>query len=59
LGRAGSPEKPGRSGGTQMKKNDTLNPLWAGLLDLLRSIFVIEIGVYLYYSLVVTGELLP
>jgi hypothetical protein len=42
-----------------MKRNDTLNPLWAGFLDLVRSIFVIEIGLYLYYSLVMTGEMLP
>ena len=42
-----------------MKRNDTLNPIWTGFLDLLRSIFVIEIGVFLYYSLVVAGEVLP
>ena len=42
-----------------MKRNDTMNPLWTGFLDLVRSIFVIEIGFYLYYSLVMTGEMLP
>jgi hypothetical protein len=42
-----------------MKSNETLNPLWAGFLELVRSIFVIEIGFYLYYSLVMTGEMLP
>jgi hypothetical protein len=42
-----------------MKRDDRLNPLWAGFLDLVRSIFVIEIGFYLYYSLVMTGEMLP
>ena len=42
-----------------MKRNDTLNPLWEGFLDLLRNIFVIEIGVYLYYSLFLTGDMLP
>jgi len=42
-----------------MNRNDTSNPLWAGFLELVRSIFVIEIGLYLFYSLVVTGELLP
>ena len=41
-----------------MKKNDTLSPLWEGFLDLVRSIFVIEVGIYLY-SLVMTGEMLP
>lgn len=47
-----------RIGGTHMKSNDTMNPLWTGFLDLLRSLFVIEIG-YIFYSLVMTGELLP
>ena len=42
-----------------MKRNDTLNPLWAGFLDLIKSIFVIEIGLYIFYSLVMTGEILP
>jgi hypothetical protein len=42
-----------------MKRNDTLNPLWAGFLDLVRSIFFIEIGFYLYYSLAMTREMLP
>ena len=42
-----------------MKRNNTLNPVWKGLLDLIRSIFVIEIGVYLYYTLVMTGEMCP
>lgn len=35
-----------------MKRNDTLNPLWAGFLDLVKSIFAVEIGFYLYYCLV-------
>ena len=38
----------------QMKRNDTLSPLWEGFLDLLRGIFAVEIGVYLFYSLVMT-----
>jgi hypothetical protein len=42
-----------------MKRNDTLNPLWAGFLDLVRKIFIIEIGIYLFYSLVITGDMLP
>ena len=42
-----------------MKSNDTTNPLWAGFIDLVRSIFVIEIGLYILYSLVMTGEVLP
>ena len=42
-----------------MKRNDTLNPMWKGLLDLVRSIFVIEIGVYLYYALIATGDMCP
>jgi len=42
-----------------MKKNDTLNPLWEGFLDLLRGIFAVEIGLYIFYSLVMTGEILP
>jgi hypothetical protein len=41
-----------------MKKNDTLNPLWAGFLDMIQGIFVIEIGVYFYY-MVLTGGMLP
>jgi len=35
-----------------MKRNVTLSPLWEGFLDLLRGIFAVEIGVYLYYFLV-------
>jgi hypothetical protein len=42
-----------------MKRDNTLNPLWAGFLELVRSIFVIEIGLYIFYSLVMTGEMLP
>jgi hypothetical protein len=42
-----------------MKRNDTLNPLWEGFLDLIKSIFVIEIGLYIFFSLVMTGEMLP
>jgi len=42
-----------------MKRNDTLNPLWAGFLDLIKSIFVIEIGLYIFFSLVMSGEMLP
>ena len=42
-----------------MKRNFTLNPLWEGFLDLVRSIFVVEIGVYLYYTLVMSGVVLP
>ncbi len=38
---------------------DASNPLWKGFMDLVRSIFVIEVGVYLYYSLIMTGEMLP
>jgi hypothetical protein len=42
-----------------MKDKDTINPMWAGFLDLVRSIFAIEIAVYLYYSLAISGEMLP
>lgn len=42
-----------------MKNNDQSNPLWTSFLDLLRSLFVIEIGFYLFYSLITTGEMLP
>lgn len=31
-----------------MKKNDAMHTLWAGFLKLVRSIFAIEIGIYLY-----------
>jgi hypothetical protein len=31
-----------------MEKNDLLHPLWTGFLKLIRSIFAIEIGIYLY-----------
>jgi len=34
-----------------MRKIDTTHPLWAGFLDLVRSIFAIEIGLYLFYCL--------
>ncbi len=29
-----------------------VHPLWAGFIDLMRGIFAIEIGFYLYYSLI-------
>jgi len=34
------------------RDNNTLNPLWEGFLDLLRGIFAVEIGLYLFYNLV-------
>jgi hypothetical protein len=36
-----------------------MHPLWTGFLELVQSILVIEIGFYLYYSLVMTSEVLP
>jgi hypothetical protein len=42
-----------------MKSNDNLHPLWEGFLDLVRSICAIEIGIYLYYSLVMSGKMFP
>jgi hypothetical protein len=37
-----------------MKRNNTLNPLWAGFLDLVQGIFAAEIGFYLFYNLIMT-----
>lgn len=36
-----------------MKKNESLHPLWTGFRDLLRSIFAVEIGLYLLHSVVI------
>jgi len=42
-----------------MEGNDTSNALWAGLLELVRDILFLEIGVFIYFSLMTTGEMLP
>jgi hypothetical protein len=42
-----------------MEGNNTSNALWAGLLELIRNIVFLEIGVFLYFSLMTTGEMLP
>ena len=34
-----------------MRRDSIVRPLWTGFLELVRSIFVIEIGVCLFYSL--------
>jgi hypothetical protein len=41
-----------------MEGNDTSNALWAGLRELVRDIVVLEIGVFIFFSLMTTGEML-
>jgi hypothetical protein len=38
-----------------MKRDNALNPLWEGFLDLVRGIFAAEIGFYLFYNLLMPG----
>ena len=42
-----------------MKGNDSSNALWAGLRELVRDIVFLEIGLFIYCSLMTTGEMLP
>jgi hypothetical protein len=42
-----------------MERVDTSNPMWAGFLELVRSILLLEIGVFIYYSLITAGEMFP
>jgi len=42
-----------------MEGNDTSNALWAGLRELVRDIVFLEIGVFIFFSLMTTGEMLP
>ncbi len=42
-----------------MDGNDTSNALWAGLRELVRDIVFLEIGVFIFVSLMTTGEMLP
>ena len=37
------------------KSDTTLNPLWAGFLDMVKGIFAVEISFYLFYNLVMAG----
>ena len=42
-----------------MERNDTSNALLAGLRELVRDIVFLEIGVFILFSLMTTGEMLP
>jgi hypothetical protein len=42
-----------------MKENDKSNALWAGLRELVKDIVFLEIGVFIFCSLMTTGEMLP
>jgi hypothetical protein len=42
-----------------MKENNTSNALWAGLRELIRDVVFLEIGVFICFSLMTTGEMLP
>ena len=42
-----------------MKRNDTSHDLWAGLRELARDIVFLEIGIFIYCSLMTTGGMLP
>jgi hypothetical protein len=42
-----------------MEKNITSNALWAGLREMVRDILFLEIGMFIFYSLMTTGEMLP
>jgi hypothetical protein len=42
-----------------MKRNDTSHALWAGLRELVRDILFLEIGIFIWCSLMTTGEMLP
>ena len=37
-----------------MERDTRLNPLWAGFLDLVRGVFAVEIGFYLFYNLIMS-----